>query len=258
MKGYHLILSIIFILFFSAGIRLEAEDRKTGVQIDRISSARKFYDRGMKAFERMKFGEAAELFRMSIKQCNEFSDAWYMSAKLKYREGLFNSAYADINKAIRYFPVINRSLISAKAEEVVALKLRQKRIQNILAAEYRKMNCRSPKSEIQQYENELARIKDRIRSLGGLEKYDNSVAPEYNLFAGNICLKLGKSEEAYSEYIKAVKSNPSYSPAWTNILVLLITGKKYDTALTKLNEAEKAGAVIPVKLKEKIVELAGK
>ncbi len=243
---------LLVLIFFAISLGAVPPEKKTIVNIEKIKKAGQLYERGMVEYRKKQFEKASEMFRKSIGKCREFSDSWYMMAKLNYRDKRYNAAYSSINKAIRYFPIINRGLVSAKAEEIVALKLRQKRVENILDAENRRMNCRSRKDEIQGYEIELSQIKDRIRSLGGVNS-EAGLPADYSFFAGNICLKLGKSKQAYNMYCQSLESNPEYEPAWTNLLVLLLSGKNHEAARSKLKEAEKLGVKINRELRKKIV-----
>ncbi|MDQ1352908.1 MAG: hypothetical protein QG657_3214 [Acidobacteriota bacterium] len=262
---------LIFFLLFTVVQFLSAQQRFTMEEGEttKFKMARQLYERGKQLLAEESFDRAEKSFKDCLEIFPKFSYAGYYLAQLYYHKKDYVTALAMVEKAKEDYDYISNYWVKYQLQYLEILRQQKmdleekiRDIKDIIAT--KNFKSRSPDmqmAEQKDLEGQQSRAELDLRDAEERIKNTIPTAPEmaasFYFLHGNILFKLKKYNSAYAQYLEAVRINPSFGNAYTNLANLNFMGRRYKEALSYLEKAEKCGAVVNPKFKKDILMALG-
>ena len=192
----------------------------------------------------------------------EHVEAHFYLSHLLYKKADFQKALEHIEKAKTYYKLMANLYEYAYQQRVFQLREQVDIINSNIENLQNKLSTATNPDTVRSLEGQLTSLdqqKGIVRSkLTDFVPPTESIPSDYFYFHGNILFKLNKYQEAFREYLEAIKINPQHGNAYNNLANLYHMGKEYQKALDCLNQAEANGSEINPKLKKAILKALGK
>lgn len=222
----------------------------------------KNFEAGKRQFNKGEYNKAEKELKKCLEVFPKHYQAHFYLSQIFYRKEDFPKALEHIEQAKVNFEFMNRMYIFAYEDYTGKLREQRDECQARISQykdslytttdEQQKMTL---EQAIASLENEISTIDKRLTEpLPQVEQ----VPADYNYIHGNIFFKLKKYQEAYGEYLQAVKTDPKYGNAYNNLANLYYMSKQYHKALDCLNQAEANGAEINTEFRKVILKALGK
>jgi len=261
---------ILFLLFTAVGF-LTAQQRYTleEGETSKFKMARQLFERGKQLLAGDSYDRAEKAFKDCLEIFPKFSYAGYYLAHLYYQKKDYVTALALVEKAKEDYEFISDYWVKSQLQyldllrqEKMELEEKIREIKEIIAAKnYKARTPEEQMAEQKDLEGQQSRAELDAREADERIKNTNPTAPEmaanYYFLHGNILFKLKKYNDAYAQYMEAVRINPDFGNAYNNLANLNFMGKRYKEALFYLEKAEKCGAVVNPKFKKDILLALG-
>lgn len=262
MKGkkpsYFIIILSLILLEANIGFGQKGflmEERKL---VDKFKLADAKFQKGKEHFLKEKYDKAEKELKQCLEILPEHADALFFLSQIDYKEGDFEQALADIEKAKANYKFIAQFYTFTHQQYLDALRDERSKLENevmILREQYNKTANEEDKQKIQavvsSISNQISAIDARLNTPFPAEL---EIPAEYFYFHGNVLFKLKKYQEAHDQYLDALRIDPKNANAYNNLINLFYMAKKYDQALSYVKQAEANGVEINPKLKTAILK----
>lgn len=260
---FFLLLTVV--QFLSAQQRYTMEEGETS----KFKLARQIYERGKQLLAGESYDRAEKAFKDCLEVFPKFSYAGYYLSQLYYEKKDYVTALTLVEKAKEDYEFISDYWIRYQLQYLDMLRQQKmeleekiRDIKDIIAT--KNFKARTPEEQMaEQKDLEARQSRAELEAREADERIKNTIpsAPEmaanFYFLHGNILFKLKKYNDAYAQYLEAVRVNPAFGNAYNNLANLNFMGRRYEKALFYLEKAEKCGAVINPKFKKDILMALG-
>lgn len=265
---------ILFVCFLLAGmVFLTAQQRYMldDGQTTRFKLAKQSYERGKQLLVKKSYDRAEKAFKECLETFPKFSYADYFLGKLHYQKKKYVKALEHIEKAKENYKFISKFWLNTQLQYLSILRQQKSNMEEqvrdleqlLVTKNYRGSDNRETayakeqemKRHINTAKSDLQQVNDKIRTT--VPQTPQMVA-EYHFLHGNVLFKLKRYNDAYAEFIDAVKIRPDYGDAYINLANLNYMGRRYNEALLYLQKAEQYGAEMNPNFKKALLEALGK
>lgn len=264
-KGLVIFLLFAVVQFLSAQQRYTMEEGETS----KFKLARQLYERGKQLLAGESYDRAEKSFKDCLEIFPKFSYAGYYLAQLYYEKKAYVDALSLVEKAMDDYEFISNYWVRYQLQYLEILRQQKmdleekiRDIKDIIVA--KNFKGRTPEEQLAEQkdlEAQQSRAELDLREVDERIKNTIPTAPEmaanFYFLHGNILFKLKKYNDAYAQYLEAVRVNPSFGNAYNNLANLNFMGRRYKKALFYLEKAEKCGAFVNPKFKKDILMALG-
>jgi len=255
-----LIVSILLLgTDFSFGQKHFYMDEKKIYEKFKIAEA--IFYKGKKHFLKGNYKKAEKELKKCIETMPEHVEAHFYLSQILYKNEDFQKALEHIEKAKANFEFMTGLFAYAYEQYISQLREQEDILDSKISKLREKLSAASPEeksmieAQIDARETTKNVIRNRLNEpLPPLE----SIPADYFYFHGNVFFKLKKYQEAYAQYIKAIKINPNHGNAYNNLANLYYMTKQHQKALDCLNKAEANGVKTNPELKKAILKILEK
>ncbi len=255
---------IVFILLLGPNFSFGQKNfyMKEKQMYQKFKMANKSFLKGKGYFLKENYKQSEKELKKCIETMPEHVEAHFYLSQLLYKKADFQKALEHIEKAKTYYKLMSdlyeyayQQRIFQLREQVDIINSNIENLQNKLSNATNPDTARSLEGQITSLDQQIGIIRSKLTDF---VPPTESIPSDYFYFHGNILFKLNKLQEAFREYLEAIKINPQHGNAYNNLANLYHMGKEYQKALDCLNQAEANGAEINPKLKKAILKALGK
>lgn len=241
--------------------------------VDRSSNAdlaRKYRDanivivRARDAFAKKNYDLARKEASAILAKLPEFAEANFMMAKLTYMEKDYPAALGYIEKAeATHLATLQLGQRMAGDRETSLRRRRDEQVGAVadlrgqLAVERDDQRRLILQTNIERGERIVADIDRILNDPAAATAGADAIPAEYAFIHGNIFLRMGRADDAATQYIEALKLDPGYANAANNLASLYYSAKQYDKALEVLQGVESRGIGVNPELKQAVLAAKG-
>jgi len=229
---------------------------------EKFKIADAIFFKGKKHFLKGNYKKAEKELKKCIETMPEHVRAHFFLSQILYKKEEFQKALEHIEKAKENFELMadlfayaHQQYILQLREQVDTIDSQISDLQDKLSGTTDADTKRNFEAQISSLEQKKGTIRSRLTEPLSLSE---SIPADYFYFHGNILFRLNKHQEAFREYLEAIKKNSQHGNAYNNLANLYFMGKEYQKALDCLNQAEANGAEINPKLKMAILKALGR
>jgi len=231
--------------------------------VENYKRSSKFFETGKELFKKKKLNKAKKELIECLSIFPQHDAASYYLSSIHYDQKDFPKALEFIQQAKENFK--KNTTIHAYAHQTYLDLLRDKRssLQDRVQQYQDQLNNSSLSSSArQQIQASLGLVKQNISQIDS--RLSNPTPPvhkmpvDYFYLHGNILFKIKKFQEAFSQYLEALKTNPKHGPSYNNLANLYFMGKRYQQAYDFLIKAEENGVKVNLKFKKAVLKALGK
>jgi tetratricopeptide (TPR) repeat protein len=227
--------------------------------------AKQLFQKGQQLLLKEKYNKAIKPFKECLEIFPKYAHADYYLAQIFYKNGNFLQALEHIEKAKENYDYLSKLGVNTQLEYLDNLRTQrmelQERIMDMKARLERLKGRGNPMSnspEIKELEAQIASAEHSIRMIDErLRKPipdETKMPADYYYHHGNILFKLKRYGDAFNQYLEATKTDSCHINALTNLANLKFMARKYQDALSYLENAEKCGGKVNPKFKEAILK----
>jgi tetratricopeptide (TPR) repeat protein len=229
---------------------------------EKFKMANKIFLKGKSYFLKENYKKSEKELKKCIETMPEHVKAHFYLSQVLYKKEDFQKALDHIEKAKENFELMADLFAYAHQQYIFQLREQEDILDSQVSALREKLSGTTDADTKRNFEAQIRLLEQKkgtIRSrLTEPVPPSESIPADYFYFHGNIFFMLKKYQEAFREYLEAIKINPRHGNAYNNLANLYHMGKEYQKALDCLNQAEANGAKINSKLKKAILEALGK
>ncbi len=225
---------------------------------EKFKMANKIFFKGKEYFLKGNHKKSEKELKKCIETMPEHVEAHFYLSQVLYKKEDFQKALEHIEKAKTNYKLMEDLFEYAYQERIFQLREQVDIINsNVSILEDKRSKTTDPDtlrsldSQITSLDQQIGIVRSKLTDF---VPPTESIPSDYFYFHGNILFRLNKHQEAFREYLEAIKINPQHGNAYNNLANLYHMGKEYQKALDCLNQAEANGAEINPKLKEAILE----
>ena len=225
---------------------------------EKFKMANKDFLKGKEYFLKGNYKKSEKELKKCIEAMPEHVKAHFYLSQILYKKEDFQKALEHIEKAQTNYEFMADLFAYAYQQYMAQLREQRDTIDSQISGLQDKLSKTTNPNTILQLKNQITPLESKkglIRSkLTEPVPPSGSIPADYFYFHGNILFKLNQYQEAFKEYLEAIKINPQHGNACNNLANLYFMGKEYQKALDCLNQAEANGVEISLKLKKAILE----
>lgn len=253
-------LSLVLAIALSAPVFGQSEETRSAGddsgQAARVAGVS--YEKALKAYNAKDYAKAEKELETCLKRLPTYSEAHLLMSKSLYSRKEYAAALAEVQLAESTFEA-SATRLQQQHEERRSEMQRRKReveeqIREITAAlarplsEEERRNLERQKSQYEQIRDDLQRkqFEPQVEAKG--------MPAEYAFFHGNVLLRLGRVDEAVTQYREALKRKPAYADASNNLAALFYSAKLPQKALEVIEEAAAVGVKVNPELEKAVRE----
>jgi len=263
-KKQILISLIVFILLLGPNFSFGQKHfyMKEKQMYEKFKMANKIFLKGKGYFIKGNYKKSEKELKKCIETMPEHVEAHFYLSHVLYKKEDFQKALEHIEKAKANFEFMADLYAYAYQQRILQLREQVDTIDSQISEFEEKLSKATEADQKREVEAQIGSLESkkgtiRSRLTEPVPPLD-SIPADYFYFHGNILFKLNQYQEAFKEYLEAIKINPQHGNAYNNLANLYFMGKEYQKALDCLNQAEANGAEINPKLKKAILEALGK
>lgn len=248
----HLIPILMGLLIAGPGVAAEPPG-ETSIFL-RYSALNSTVERASQEVTAHHFGEARRRLEPCLVKVPDHFEAHYLLARMAYEERDFAGALSHLERSEhsladlerRYREEMAALAAQADAEELAT----QSSLDYLTARGGDPGGCSAILYEVKQ--SDLAFLKSK---KGDIYKSENpfEVPADYHFLHGNCCYRLGRRDEAMTQYRLAVRQDLGHANAWNNLISLQWEMRAYAAARADLDRAETAHVAIRPGLKQAVL-----
>ena len=224
----------------------------------KFKMANKYFLKGKGYFLKENYKKSEKELKKCIETMPEHVEAHFYLSQVLYKKADFQKALEHIEKAKTYYKLMADLFEYAYQERIFQLREQVDIIDSNISILEDKRSKTSNPDELMSLNQQITSLDQQIgivrSKLTDFVPPTESIPSDYFYFHGNILFKLIKYQEAFREYLEAIKINPQHGNAYNNLANLYHMGKEYQKALDCLNQAEANGAEINPELKKAILK----
>lgn len=229
---------------------------------EKFKMANKIFLKGKEYFLKENYKKSEKELKKCIETMPEHVEAHFYLSQVIYKKEDFQKALEHIEKAKTNYKLMADLFDYAHQERIFQLREQVDIINSNISILQDKRSKTTNPDTIRTLDAEITSLESKIgivrSKLTDFVPPSESIPADYFYFHGNILFRLNKHQEAFREYLEAIKINPQHGNAYNNLANLYHMGKEYQKALDCLNQAEANGAEINPKLKKAILKALGK
>ena len=229
---------------------------------EKFKMANKIFLKGKEYFLKENYKKSEKELKKCIETMPEHVEAHFYLSQVLYKKEDFQKALEHIEKAKTNYKLMADLFAYAYQERIFQLREQVDIIDSNISILQDKRSKTTNPDTIRTLDGEITSLEQQIgivrSKLTDFAPPSESIPSDYFYFHGNILFRLNKYQEAFREYLEAIKINPQHGNAYNNLANLYHMGKEYQKALDCLNQAEANGAEINPKLKKEILKALGK
>ena len=232
-------------------------EKNVAEALSKLPSAERRFVRGQELFSSGDLDKAAREFEACLKILPEHIYASYYLANIRYIQQDLSRSLEAIENAERHLDFM--AAVSALAREKKLAEFDEAK--RLLEAENEvNFSCRESRQLEQMVldvETEEAKTGERMRRE---QESRQKQAAHYAYFHGNVLFRLGKYDEAFQSYNRAIRIDPRNGDAYNNAASILFLAGRHREAEDYIHKAAAAGVEdrINLKLKKLVTEGLGK
>jgi tetratricopeptide (TPR) repeat protein len=257
---------VLFWLGLAAIIQAVPAQDKHLTLVDGYAKLSSHIDKAKVAFRRDDLARCEKEVLFCLDRLPDHQEAHFLMSQVLYKRGEYEKALAHVLAAEEGYlrmaeaiSVLEQLKLKKRADNVAKLTDDVSDFTAADAAAKARGSCQPDRNynDIQGSKDDLA--KEQAGRIGGDAAGQAAGVPaEYHYAHGNCLFQLRRMPEAESEYVRAIKSEPSLSEAYNNLINLLFMEKRVDEARAFLSQAEAHKAKVHPGLKKAVLEAAGK
>ena len=259
-----LITLIVFILLLGANLSFGQKGffMKEKKLYEKYKMSVKNFEKGKQQFHKGDYKKAEKELKKCLKVFSQHTQAHFYLSHIFYKKGDFPQALEHIEEAKANFEFMNRMYIFAYEDYTSNLRKQRDECQAKMLNYKDKLSITTDQAQRSTYEQAIHSLESEISTIDS--RLTEPLPPvkqtpaDYFYFHGNIFFKLKEYQEAYAQYLEAIKINPQHGNAYNNLANLYYMGKQYQKASDCLNKAEANGAKINPELKKAILKALGR
>lgn len=259
-KKKNCLLLILFI--FHLGVNFSFAQKEFHMKekeiLEKYKIANKFFEQGKTLFQKGKYTRAEKELNRCVEVLPQHVYAHFYLSQIIYKKGDFQKALDHIEKAKANFDFMSglyslayQDYIDQLREEKDKLDLELFDVKLRLSEIADSQQRREVESAVASLEQKIDVIKSRLNEPVFKEE---SLPADFCYIHGNVFFKLKRYQEAFQQYIEAIKIDPKHGNAYNNLANLYFMSKDYQKALDCLNQAEQNGVKINPEFKKAIHE----
>lgn len=236
----------------------------------RFKLAKSLFDKGKLLLAEGKLDRAERSFAKSLEVFPKYSHAAYHLGQIYYKKRNYLKALENVELAKKHFKYIATFGVNSQLEYLSRLREQRKNLwEEVTDMQYRidskNFKGRTQEEKYVEYSELRGKVnsgKETIRRIDELLRTpvveEAKMPADYFYLHGNILFCLKKYQDAYFQYLEAVRIEPCYVDAYTNLANLNYIGRRYEEALAYLEKAEKCGSGVDEKFKRTVLKAMGK
>ena len=259
-----LITLIVFILLLGANLSFGQkgffmEEKKLYLK---YKMSVKNFEKGKQQFNKGDYKKAEKELKKCVEIFPKHNEAHFYLSLISHKKGDIHQALKHIEEAKANFEFMNRMYVFAYEDYTSNLRKQRDECQAKMLNYKDKLSTTTDQAQRSTYEQAIHSLESEISTIDS--RLTEPLPPvkqtpaDYFYLHGNIFFRLKKYQEAYAQYLEAIKINPQHANAYNNLSNLYYMGKQYQKALDCLNKAEANGAKINPELKKAILKALGK
>ena len=229
---------------------------------EKFKMADKDFLKGKEYFLKGNYKKSEKELKKCIETMPEHVKAHFYLSQVLYKKEEFQKALEHIEKAKENFELMAGLFAYAYQQYILQLREQEDILDSQISELREKLSGTTDDDTIRRLEAQVGSLEQKkgiiISRLTEPVPPSGSIPADYFYFHGNILFRLNTHQEAFREYLEAIKINPQHGNAYNNLANLYHMGKEYQKALDCLNQAEANGAEINPKLKKAILKALGK
>lgn len=259
-----LITLIVFILLLGANLSFGQKGffMKEKKLYEKYKMSVKNFEKGKQQFHKGDYKKAEKELKKCLKVFSQHTQAHFYLSHIFYKKGDFPQALEHIEEAKANFEFMNRMYIFAYEDYTSNLRKQRDECQAKMLNYKDTLSNTTDQAQRSKYEQAIHSLESEISTIDS--RLTEPLPPvkqtpaDYFYLQGNIFFKLKEYQEAYAQYLEAIKINPQHGNAYNNLANLYYMTKQYQKALDCLNKAEANGAEINPELKKAILKALGR
>lgn len=251
-RATHTVLAVLILLAGTGWVTGQDTYKLSPKEMHAFKLAKQYHYNGTLSYKKKKFERAEKDFKKCLEKFPEYSSAYYYLAKISYNRGNLNEAMTMITDAKKHYKYMSDLLNDTQLEYLKTLRRQREN----LMADLNNSMLNLSTSERGEMEKKVQNI-DNILKKPLPEPV--KMPADYYFVQGNIFFKMKKIKEAHDLYVDAIKTDPTHTETYNNLISLYYTFKKFDLAYqytqkamaneVKLNPKLKAAVLKAVKAK---------
>jgi tetratricopeptide (TPR) repeat protein len=232
--------------------------------------AKQLFDKGKMFLAEGKLDRAERAFLKSLEVFPRYSHSAYHLGQIYYKKRNYLKALENIERAKKNFKYISTFGVNSQLEYFSKLREQRKNLwEEVTDMQYRidskNFKGRTEEERYVEYSELRGKVnhgKETLRRIDELLRspvvQEAKMPADYFYLHGNILFRLKKYQDAYFQYLEAVRIEPCYVDAYTNLANLNYIGRRYEEALAYLEKAEKCGSGVDEKFKRTVLKALGR
>ncbi len=255
---------IVFILLLGPNFSFGQKDffMKEKQMYEKFKMANKIFLKGKGYFLKENYKKSEKELKKCIETMPEHVEAHFYLSQVLYKKEDFQKALEHIEKAKTNYKLMADLFDYAHQERIFQLREQVDIIDSNISILQGKRSETTNPDELMSLNQQITSLDQQIgivrSKLTDFVPPSKSIPSDYFYFHGNILFRLNKHQEAFREYLEAIKINTQHGNAYNNLANLYHMGKEYQKALGCPNQAEANGAEINPELKKAILKALGK
>lgn len=232
--------------------------------------AKQLFDKGKLLLAEGKLDRAERAFLKALEVFPKYSHVAFHLGQIYYKKRNFLKALEHIELAKKHFKYISTFGVNSQLEYLAKLREQRKNLwEEVTDMQYR-IDSKNFKGrteeeryvEFSELREKVDHGKETLRRIDELLRTpvveEAQMPADYFYLHGNILFRLKKYQDAYFQYLEAVRIAPCYVDAYTNLANLNYIGRRYEEALSYLEKAEKCGSGVDEKFKQILLNALGR
>lgn len=237
---------------------------------NKFKMAKKLFDKGKLLLSEKKLDRAERAFKGCLELFPEYSHSAYHLGQIYYKRKSYKKALDYIELAKKHYDYIATFGVNSQLEYFASLREQKYNLDREVVDMQQRLDRKDfrGKGEVDSYpeivelKTKIAHGKETLRRIDELlrapQPVKAGVPADYFYLHGNVFFKMKKYQEAYIQYLEAVKVEPCYVDAYKNLANLNFIGRRYNEALLYIEKAEKCGSEVDGNLKKIVLKALGK
>jgi len=226
--------------------------------IERFKLAEPKFQKGKGFYIKGKYTKSERELKKCLEIMPEHANAHFLLSQINYKNGHFEQALADMEKAKTNFDLISQLYNFTHEERLEHLREQKMNQESHLLALQQQLGQAMTDEDKQKIQRAISKTNSIISQIN--TNLNEPIPPalqmpaEYFYIHGNILFKLKKHQETLDQYKEAVKIDPQHTNACNNLINLFLMAKDYQDALYYVNQAEGNGVEVNPKLKDAVLK----